>query len=377
MLAMARPLDTRGVSGSAVAFFVEGLARLKSRVHDLASKISILAAMVTYCARLGLLILALIFACTTPKGSSHKNLHANANALDVFIVKQMTERGIPGLQLAVIQHGRIVKLAAWGVANLEHNVPVTNDTIFPIKSATKAFVGVAIMQLVEAGKLKLDASIDTYLANLPAPWRALTLRSLLSHTSGLPDIVDENATLIVPDDLEASIAKTHTLPMMFPPGERFSHNQNGYMLLGQILDQHAGLPFAEFIKRRQLVPAMMPHTAAIGFVDALDVVPHHATTYRGNDDNVLGHGREELPAALRTAAGVESSAQEIATGCWRCNKANFCRPQRLHSCGPRPTYSTAKPAALAMYSTATLSVGQPWNEQPIGAAAPSAAGVLS
>ncbi|WP_206379202.1 serine hydrolase domain-containing protein [Sphingobium yanoikuyae] len=77
--------------------------------------------------------------------------------------EQMATKHIPGAQIAVVQHGHIILLEAFGIANLEHRVAVTADTVFPINSATKSFTGVAAMQLVEAGKLDLDAPISRYL----------------------------------------------------------------------------------------------------------------------------------------------------------------------------------------------------------------------
>ena len=100
----------------------------------------------------------------------------------------MQELHIPAAQLAVIQHGRIVKLGAYGIANVEHDVSATSESIFSINSCTKAFIGVAVMQLAEAGKLKVDDPVSMYLHDLPASWQKVTIRQALSHTSGLPNI---------------------------------------------------------------------------------------------------------------------------------------------------------------------------------------------
>jgi CubicO group peptidase (beta-lactamase class C family) len=105
----------------------------------------------------------------------------------------MKESHIPGMQVAVVQHGKLVLTRAYGLADVQHSVPVTTKTPFSIASITKAFTGVAIMQLVEEGKgkLDLDAPVSRYLSSLPVAWRPVTIQQLLTHVSGLPDIVDQ------------------------------------------------------------------------------------------------------------------------------------------------------------------------------------------
>ena len=94
----------------------------------------------------------------------------------------MQKRNIPGLQLAVVRNNKVIKVASYGVANIEDNIAVDANTLFAINSATKAFVGVALMQLVEQQKLDLDAPIATYLPELPTQWHPITTREWLWFT---------------------------------------------------------------------------------------------------------------------------------------------------------------------------------------------------
>ena len=102
--------------------------------------------------------------------------------VETVIQREMSERRIPGLQIAVVKEGRIVLSKSFGT--------VTNKTIFPIYSCTKAFTGVAIMQLVEDGKVELSAPVSRYLDGLPTAWQQITIRQLLTHVSGLPNILN-------------------------------------------------------------------------------------------------------------------------------------------------------------------------------------------
>ncbi len=127
------------------------------------------------------------------KGFSQKD------SIDTFIVSQMEYRKIPGLQLAVVKNNRIVKMTSYGLANIEDSIVVDNETVFSINSITKAFVGIAVMQLVEQDKLGLNAVISTYLSDLPDTWKSLTLKQLLTHTSGLPAIMNGDTGDLISD----------------------------------------------------------------------------------------------------------------------------------------------------------------------------------
>lgn len=239
-----------------------------------------------------------------------------ADSLDMFLSTKMRELRIPGLQLAVIRQGKVVKSAQYGLANIQDSIPVTSQTRFPINSITKAFVGVAVMQLVEAGKLDLAAPASRYLTDLPPTWQPVTVRQLLTHTSGLPEIMPEEA-MVTEDNESAAWIQVQTQPMTFQPGEKFAYNQTNYLLLGKIIDQLSGQPFTRFIQERQLDVVGMPRTTS---GDAHDVLPHGARgyTFYHSTNGQMGRSKqlrnvfEVFPSMLRTAAGMSSTAEEMA-----------------------------------------------------------------
>ena len=154
---------------------------------------------------------------------------------------RMAEQHIPALQVAVLFDGQIVMSETYGVADVEQRIAADRHTLFPINSATKSFTGVAIMQLVEAGKLDLDAPISRYLGDLPESWRAIRIRQLLAHSSGLPNIVDEKGLIGGGTDADAW-AKVQALPMDGKPGAAFAYNQTNYVLLGRLIETLSGRP---------------------------------------------------------------------------------------------------------------------------------------
>jgi CubicO group peptidase (beta-lactamase class C family) len=267
-----------------------------------------------------LLIALCLLSLNTIRTDAMTRLHTPPPppGLETYLHSEMKQRQIPGMQVAVIQHGKIVLLEGFGLANIEHGIPVTNDTVFQINSVTKAFTGVAIMQLVESGKLDLSAPVSRYLGGLPTAWQPITVKQLATHESGLPNIMNNaTARLIVDGDPAAAWSKVQTLPLAFSPGERFSYNQTNYLVLGKIIDKLSGQRFAQFIKDRLLDVVRMPHTI---YGDDRDIILGSATTYTFmrvcTAEPVLASElckpHVEFPEFLRTAGGLNSTAQDIA-----------------------------------------------------------------
>lgn len=246
---------------------------------------------------------------------------SEAGEVEALVRREMRERRIPGLQVAVVRRGKIVLLRSFGVASIQNSIPVTDKSVFPINSCTKAFTGVAIMQLVEEGKVDLSAPVSRYLEGLPAHWQAVTVRQLLTHVSGLPNILNvldqSTGKLTGRDSEESAWAKVQAMPSEFAAGERFSYNQTNYVLLGKIIDKHSGQPFTRFFGERQFRPAGMANTV---FGDSRDVIPNQTPSYRyvrNIDGRALSEDKlifaySEFPAFRRTASGLNSTAEDIA-----------------------------------------------------------------
>lgn len=239
-------------------------------------------------------------------------LQAQSDSVDIYINQQMQKRQIPGLQLAVIKKGKIIKSGNYGYANVQDSIPVNANTVFTINSITKAFTGVAIMQLVEAGKIHLSTSISNYLSDLPESWNKVNIQHLLSHTSGIPNIVDEEESVLISPHGEAeSWEKVLQLPVEFEPGGRFSYNQTNYLLLGRIIDKYSGMAFSEFIRNEQLLKAGMVNTMKAGFGADKDVILNSARGYRYSKGKLVNMFFS-FPPSLQTAAGMSSTATEMA-----------------------------------------------------------------
>jgi D-alanyl-D-alanine carboxypeptidase len=205
-------------------------------------------------------------------------LHSFADEVDNYVKRQMWRYHIPGVSLAVIKDGKVIKEKSYGLANVELNLPPTKDTIFQIGSVTKVFTATAVMILVNDGKVGLDDRITNYLANLPSTWSNITVRHLLSHRSGITnDYLDrESLAYRVPLSATQMIQSVADSPLAFEPGEKVAYSNTGYYLLGMLIEKVSGESYAKFMKDRIFVPLNMSSTSVN---DLSAVVTNRASGY--------------------------------------------------------------------------------------------------
>ena len=202
-----------------------------------------------------------------------------SQAVDAIIEAELAASGT-GAVVAVIQGGETVHAKGYGLANVELGVPVTLDTVFPICSISKPITATLVMMLVEDGLLNLDAPVREYLPNFAPDRDAITLRHLLTHTSGLANY-NASESFLRRDgrlSLPATERLAHLLaqPTQVPPGERYAYCNTGYVLAGFIIEAVTGRRFHEVLSERVFEPCGMSHSVLL---DDHGVVPHRATGY--------------------------------------------------------------------------------------------------
>ena len=185
----------------------------------------------------------------------------------------------PGATIAITERGRVVYSHAYGFRDREGRLPTTVDTYFEIGSITKQFTAAAILQLQEAGKLHIDDKLAMYLPNAPHA-DEVTLRQLLSHTSGLPEYLDGpdiEQVAIKPATFEQLMARIAGKPLDFAPGSRWSYSNTGYILLGRVIEIVSHESYRHYVQTHLLDPAGMTHTFTVADETHL---PKVATGYR-------------------------------------------------------------------------------------------------
>jgi len=231
-----------------------------------------------------------------------------ADAADEYVRAQMRERHIPGAAIAVVKDGKIVKADSYGLANVELNVPVNKETVFEIGSVSKQITAAAIMLLVEEEKVNLDEKISKYLPAAPETWKNVTVRNLLTHTSGIKSYTGlsgfELTKRLKRDEFVKSIG-TH--PLEFEPGERYNYSNSGYNLLGFIIESVSGESYWDFLQKRIFKPLGMNKTANR---DPQFIVPNRADGYEWRNERLVG--RDYDLTDVFSAGAIVSTVTDLA-----------------------------------------------------------------
>ncbi|MBV6520070.1 MAG: Penicillin-binding protein 4* [Gemmatimonadaceae bacterium] len=222
------------------------------------------------------------------------------------------EPGKPGASILVMQGDSIAIQKAYGLADVAAGIPATPESNFRLASLSKQFVATAILLLVGDGKLTLETPLTDILPAFPAYGRAIRVRHLLSHTSGVwdyEDFVPDTQTYQVRDADVLKLLTTRTESTYFAPGSRYRYSNSGYVLLGQIVEHASAMRLADFLLERVFRPASL--TATIAFEDGVSTVERRAFGHTVIDDSVTRTDQSNTSATLGDG-GVYSSTSDMA-----------------------------------------------------------------
>jgi D-alanyl-D-alanine carboxypeptidase len=251
-----------------------------------------------------------------------------ADPVDEYIRAQMAMRHLPGVSIVVVQNGRIVKAAGYGLASLELNAPATERTVYEIGSISKQFAANAILLLVEDGKIQLDDLLSKYLARTPPAWSGITIRHVLTHTAGLADFDTGNIGFsyrreYTPDEFVELLGKQ---PLGFAPGERWNYT-NAFPLLGIVVERASGMPYVEFVRTRIFEPLGLESAR---FKSATEVVPHRADGYVYKDGRYQ-HGETLRPMVIAPNGGILINVVDFAKWDIALTAGKLLRPASIEA----------------------------------------------
>lgn len=253
-----------------------------------------------------LLPAVLAAACLVPAA-------ARADAVDDIVRRYMDASHIPGAAVAVVRDGKVARLSAYGVANVEWSGAVTPDTPFQLASVSKVFGGVVLMRLVEKGLVELDAPVSRYLGEVPESWRPITVRHLASHTSGLPEGLGMSSNATPLQVFEAAKAR----PLAYAPGSESRYGLTDFVVLTAVMEKASGLTYPELVKREVTAPLKLAHTGFAftredGRVRTSELIAGRASVYAWRG----GVQRDEAylyPVFTYSAGGLYASVRDLAT----------------------------------------------------------------
>lgn len=234
--------------------------------------------------------------------------------IDNYIENIMSEQKIPGLALAITYNGKVIKKETYGLSSIEYNVPVADSTTFWIASVSKHFTATVIMQLFEKGILDLNDDIHRHLPDAPDNWKGVTIKHLLTHTSGLP--VTSNASAWSNRSAKGTYsaekmynnAKNDSL--LFKPGEDFLYSDEGIYLLGYIIHKVSGLSFNDYMHKMIFKPSDMQSAY---MMNHFKIHPNQATGYSIKDGEVIPdrNSYRLIDTELNSAGGIYATIDDM------------------------------------------------------------------
>lgn len=256
----------------------------------------------------------LIYSITFSGTAQVKYTEEKSKEIDSYIQYVMQEQKIPGLALAVIHDGKILKKETYGLASIEHNVPVTDASVFWLASISKHMTCSAIMLLSEQGILDIDDKIHLHLPDASENWREVTIRHLMTHTSGLP------ASGSGSERGHGSVRGTYSAEQMFQnskkdtlaftPGQDFMYSDVGIFLLGYIIHKVSGMSFRDYMQKMIFEPAGMQTTY---LQDHFSIHPNQASGYSKRNGQIIPdrNSYRLIDTEINAAGGVYATINDM------------------------------------------------------------------
>jgi len=218
--------------------------------------------------KIGGILMSIMSFAATERGDFH--IIYQGQTVDNLIIKYMEENNIPGLSLAIVQAPYIPRVVSYGLSDNKAKRLAATNTVFNIGQITNGFTAIAIMQLKAEGKLSLDNAITNYLPNIPQKWSSISIRNLITHTSGLPSysaVKDfDYSKKYTPQQILALIQDQN---LLFKPSTKGNFSATDYYLLGLIIEKVSGISYEEHITKNQIERIGLKHTFFISNQDKI------------------------------------------------------------------------------------------------------------
>lgn len=227
-----------------------------------------------------------------------------------LIIGSPAHAGEPGSVTLVARDGKTLLVDASGMADVENDVAIDAQTAFRIASLTKQFTAVAVLLLVQDRKLSLRSNLADAMRNCPPAWRSITIEQLLSHTSGLSDDMRPILARLTEDHAPRDlVALYHARPLTSRPGVQWRYSNLNYWILGIVIEEASGMPYAAFVRSRVLTPAGL---VAACYGDHAAVIPRRASGYGRNADGTRRNAAYFSSTIGYAAGGFVANGDELA-----------------------------------------------------------------
>jgi D-alanyl-D-alanine carboxypeptidase len=253
-------------------------------------------------------VISLLINAATAQNHPQKK---SEDTIDRFVKKMMKHYQIPGCAIAILKDNTVIKLKGYGLASIEFNVPVTTKTKFLLDSQTKLFTAIALMKLQELGEITLDDPINKYLDSIPASWHNVTIRNLLTHSSGIRDnyVPDYGTGVSLMEYTQEQLYhQAINQPLDFKTGDNISYNNLGFFLATIIIEKVTHLPYQDYMTNEFFGPLGLTN---ISFAPQEDVESNYATAYTLKNNRIV-HMRDYAISQQGFSYMMKSSVEDLA-----------------------------------------------------------------
>lgn len=295
-------------------------------------KVSNLPLMLSPCARgrwnLPVWVLAVILVLAVNTGARSGEV---GTRIDSRVEAMMREGHFPGVAVAVMRYGEEVYVGSYGFANLADSVAVSTHTVFELASLTKQMTALAVMTLVDAGQLSLKDHLVDYVDGAPEEWKPITIGEPLCHMAGLAHHFEKRVegAYLTENSREQMLASAMSTPMNSKPGTDWKYSDEGYFLLGIVIEKVTGESYADYMRRTYFEPLGLVQTHLL---DQNRIVPHLARGYAWKNGK-LERNRRVWNFAVSSHFGVMSSLKDMIR--W---EAELSHPNLIDSQAMRATW---------------------------------------
>ena len=256
-----------------------------------------------------ILLTIIAFSLTSCKNKSNNKESFLFEETDTYVKRMIDSSEIVGLNYAILIDGKLMHEKAFGFANLDLKVPMTTDKLFAVASMSKMFSSIALHKLLQENDRNVNETVGELLpkrTDLPETWRKLTLKQLLSHTSGIPDQIDYQIYL-APENDATVIEEMKNKPFTSIPGTESRYNATGFLLIRIIIEKLANQNFESFMQTQYFDKLQLKHANYGGFKK---VVTNRVKSYR-NVNNQLQLFPLNYAPSMYAAAGLNINMQEL------------------------------------------------------------------
>ena len=248
---------------------------------------------------------------TSVEGQINRALPADKAAkVEQSINAWMTRLKAPGLSISVVTDNQLSFQKGFGMSNIENDVPARVSTVYRLASVAKPITGVAVMQLVEKGKIDLDAPVQKYVPSFPVKSHPVRIRDLLTHTSGIRHYKgDEFASTRHYKSLTEALSMFKDDPLEHEPGLKHTYTTHGYTLLGVIIEAASGMSFADYLRENIFKPAGMSQSE----IDSVtNIIKYRASGYKKNELGEIRNADLADTSYKLPGGGLVSTVEDMA-----------------------------------------------------------------